>query len=156
VIAYVAARTPEAAGLLIAIGSLGAVLLLAVLWRGSDDLLAWALAPPVIAYAVSLVISRGGLDATATLVGAGLLLCGELAAWSLDAQRPIPAERGIRRRRPLAVAALVVAGVLAGGAVVAFAAAPVGGGLGWTALGAAGAVGAIGAAVAIVRRAERS
>ncbi|HET7571331.1 MAG TPA: hypothetical protein VFJ77_01540 [Gaiellaceae bacterium] len=152
VVAYAAAHTREAAGLVVAIGCLGGAVLLAVLWRGDDELLIWALAPAGIAYAVALAIGGHDVDAGAPLVGAGLLLCGELAAWSLDARWRV---RGLHaRRRGGAVAALAVAGVLAGGVVVAFAAAPAGGGLAWTALGAAGAVGAIGAAVAVAKRSD--
>ena len=151
-VAYAAARTPQVAGLLVALGGLGGVLLLAVLVRGIEELLAWALAPLGVVYGVSLAISGGRVDEAAPLVACALLLCGELAAWSLDARWRIAADADVVRRRAFALGALVLAGLVASAAVVAVAAAPAGRGLAWTTLGAAAAVGAVGAAVALLRR----
>jgi hypothetical protein len=81
-----------------------------------------------------------------------LLLCGELAAWSLDERVRVDAEPGVLARRATAIGALVGAGLVASAAVVAVAAAPAGNGLSWTAIGAAAAVGAVGIGVVVARR----
>ena len=149
---YAVARSPGLAGLLVAFGAVGAVLLLAVLVRRLDELLPWALAPLGVVYAISLFAAGGGIDEAAPLVATALLLCGELATWSLDARWSIPAEQGVELRRAAALGALALAGLVASAAVVASAAAPAGGGLAWTTLGAASAVGIVGVAVALLRR----
>jgi hypothetical protein len=152
VLAYAAARSPGLAGLLVALGLLGGVLLLAVLVRGFEELLPWALAPLGLVYAISLFVGGGGIDEAAPLVATVLLLCGELAAWSLDARWRIRADEGVVLRRAAALAALALAGLVASAAVVAAAVAPAGSGLAWTTLGAASAVGVVGVAVALLRR----
>jgi hypothetical protein len=128
------------------------VLLLFVLVRGHADLLGWALGAGAVAYGVSLVVHGSGIDDAAPLVAAGLLLCGELAAWSLDERPHIPAAGGLVAGRAAAVAALVSVGFGAAALVVALAAAPAGRGLGWTIAGAAAAV----AAVALSARLSRT
>jgi hypothetical protein len=123
-----------------------------VLVRGTQELLAWSLGVLGAAYGVSLAVHRGSVDEAVPLVAAALLLCGELAAWSLDERLRIEAGRAVMARRAAAVAVLVGAGLAAAAAVVAVAAAPAGRGLAWTTLGAAAAVGAVGAVVAVSRR----
>ena len=114
--------------------------------RRMDELLPWALVLLGIAYTVvarpaRLTVSTDG----APLVAAGLLVCAELAAWSLDERHAIAADRAVvvapcdrarraRRREPRrrgahrrAFAALRATG------------------LAWTVLGAAAAVLAVGA-----------
>jgi hypothetical protein len=153
VVAYAAARTPGLAGLLVALGCLGGVLLLTVLARSVPELLAWAIAPAGVVYAISLFVAGGAIDDAAPLVATALLLCGELAAWSLDARwRISAADERVRRARAAAVGALALSGLAASAAVVAVAAAPAGTGLAWTTLGAAAAVGAVGVTVAVLRR----
>ena len=156
VLAWAAARSPGLAGLLAALGGLGGVLLLGVLVRGMQELLAWALGTLGVVYAVSLVVAGGGVDDAAPLVATGLLLCGELAAWSLDARWRIAEDETVVRRRALAVGALALAGLAASALVVAVALAPAGRGVAWTTLGAASAVGVVGAAVALLRRGDSS
>ena len=151
-LAYAAARTPGLAGLLVALGCLGGVLLLAVLVRGMEELLTWALAPLGVVYAVSVAVKGGGVDERVPLVATALLLCGELAAWSFEARWPIAAEGAVVRRRALALGALALAGLVASALVIAAAVAPAERGLAWTTLGAAAAVGALGATVALLRR----
>jgi len=102
------------------------------------------------------VVAGGGVDDAAPLVATGLLLCGELAAWSLDARWRIAEDETVVRRRALAVGALALAGLAASALVVAVALAPAGRGVAWTTLGAASAVGVVGAAVALLRRGDSS
>jgi hypothetical protein len=129
----------------------GALALAFVLVRGLDGLLPWALAALGAAYAVSLVLHGSGVDGAAPLVAAGLLVCGELAAWSLDERHGIAAERPVWLARAWALAALVAASVAAAGLVVALSLAP-GNGLAWTVAGSAAAVLAVGLAVRLGRR----
>ncbi|HXY82009.1 MAG TPA: hypothetical protein VEH55_11620 [Gaiellaceae bacterium] len=151
-LAYAAARVPSLAGLVVAIGLLGALLLAFVLVRRADDLLPWALAVLAVAYTVSLFVHGAAVDQAAPLVAAGLLLCGELAAWSLDERHGMAAERAVVLRRALALGTLVLAGLGASAAVVAFTAASAGNGLAWTAVGAAAAVLVVGTAARLARR----
>lgn len=152
VLAYTASRTGALVDLVLTIGGLGAVALVVVLVRAAEDLLAWAVLPLAAAYGISIVADRHAVDQTAPLVAVGLLLCCELAAWSLDARWRIAAEEAVVRRRALALGALVLAGLAASTAVVAIAVAPAGNGLSWTVAGAAAAVGAVGIGVAASRR----
>ena len=71
-----------------------------------------------------------------------LLLCGELAAWSVDERlRDRAPSHELTWRRGMAVAALALAGLAVATLVVALSAVPPSHGLGWTVLGAAAAVG---------------
>jgi len=152
VVAYASSREPTLAPVVATLGAFGAVLLLFVLVRGDADLLGWPLCVGAIAYVLSLLVHGSGIDEAAPLVAAALLLCGELASWSLDERTHIPAARGLVASRAAALAALVGAGLGAGALVVALAAAPLGRGLAWTIAGAAAAV----AAVALAGRLSRS
>ena len=69
-----------------------------------------------------------------------LLLCAELAAWSLDERWAIAAERAVVVARATALGVLALAGLAVGALVLVLAVVPVGGGLAWTVLGAAAAV----------------
>jgi hypothetical protein len=140
VVVDAAVRAPSVASLVGALGGVGLLMLVYVLWRTDDELLPWALLMAGIGYGLALVVHGGGVDDGAPLVGAGLLLCGELATWSLDERIAIRAERGLVVARAGAVGALVLGGLLIGGLVVAVAAAPTGGGLAWTTIGAAAVV----------------
>ena len=95
VVAYASSREPTLAPVLATIGALGAVFLLFVLVRGHADLLGWALGAGTIAYAVALLVHGSAIDEGAPLVAAGLLLCGELAAWSVDERFHVPVARGL-------------------------------------------------------------
>ena len=153
VLAYAAVRVPAYAGVVVGIGLVGALPLAAVLVRSSEEFLPSALVCLGVAYSVSLFAHGSAVDARAPLVAGGMLLCSELAAWSLDARHGIAAERAVVLRRALALAALTLAGLGAAAAVVAFAASSYGGGLGWTVLGAVAAVAVVGLAAQLVRRA---
>jgi hypothetical protein len=152
VLAYTAARQLSLAGLLLGIGAIGGVLLLLVLVRRMDDLLPWALILLGIAYTLSLVVHGSGVDGGAPLVAAGFIVCAELAAWSLDERHAIAAERQVVVGRATALGALVLAGIAAGGLVVALSLTP-GSGLAWTVLGAAASVLVVGLVVRLSRQA---
>jgi len=92
------------------------------------------------------------VDATAPIVAILLLLCGELAAWSLDERFRIRAEAQLVWRRGAAVIALALAGLVASALLLALSAVPAGHGVLWTALGAAAAIGAAATGVALTRR----
>jgi len=153
VLAYAAIREPKLAGLITGIGAVGAVLLGFVLVRRMDDLLPWALVLLGGAYTLSLVLHGHGVDGGAPLVAAGLLVCAELAAWSLDERHAIAGDRAVLIGRATALGALVVASVAAAGLIVALSLAP-GTGLAWTVLGAAASVLAVALAVRLSQRAS--
>jgi hypothetical protein len=124
---------------LLFVGGCGVVLLLLVLVRGLDDLLGTSLMLLGVSYVVGLLVGRHVLDEAAPLVAAALLLCAELATWSLEERKRVHAERRFWVARARAVAFLVLGGLAAAALVVAVAATPYGGGLAWTVLGAAAA-----------------
>lgn len=150
-LAYVWTRDPGLTPITAAIGVSGGVLLLYALLFRADDVMPWPIVLLGIAYAIPLFVRGSGIDEGAPLVGAGLLLCSELAAWSFDERWRIAAERALVVARGMAVALLVLAALGASGLVLALAAAPIGGGLAWTALGAAAAVGVVGLAARLGR-----
>jgi hypothetical protein len=154
VLAYAAARVPTRAGIVLVVGAVGAALLVLVLWRGIDELLAWSLILLGIGYTVSLLLHGRGVDGAAPPVAAGLLACAELAVWSLDERYPVAAERRVVAARLWALAALVGGGLAASALVVALSAAPAGAGLAWTVVGAAAAVLVVAVASHLVRRAH--
>ncbi len=139
-VAYAATRQPPIAIVALALGAMGALMLLAVLVRRIDELLPASLALVGIAYAIEILARGSGVDDGAPLVGVALLLCAELATWSLDERWTIKAERAVVLARGTALAALALTGLGVGALVLALAAAPVGGGLVWTVLGAAATV----------------
>jgi hypothetical protein len=152
VLAWPLARAGRLGGLVATLGALGGVLLVVVLWREWEELLPWSLATLGGAYTATLLLHRHAVDGGAPLVAAGLLLCGELAAWSLDERWQMRVEPAVLRTRAVALGALILAGLAAAAAVVAVAGAATGSGLAWTTLGAASAVGAVGTGVALLRR----
>ncbi len=150
-LAYAAALDTRVTPFVLVTGSLGAVLLAFVLLRGTVELLAWALLMAALSYVVALLFHGTRVDGGAPLVAAGLFLSAELAAWSLDEQHAIAAERAVWMRRATGLAALAAAGIAVSGLVVALSLAP-GGGLAWTVLGAAASVTVVGLAVQLARR----
>lgn len=147
--AYPAASS---AGRVLAVaGAAGAVAAAAALVFGWEQLVPWALGILGAEYAVSLFVRGGGTANSAPLVGAGLLLLGELLAWSLSLRTRMHEEPPVLLLRLAAIGAAVTASVAVGTLLVALAATDVGGSAGWTALGTAAAVGA----VALVTRAAR-
>jgi hypothetical protein len=151
VLAYAGTRQYDLAPVVGIVGGLGALLLLFMLLRRAEEVLAWVILTLGAAYVLTIVVHRRGVDEAAPLVAAGLLLCAELGVWSSGERREIRAERGLLWSRAVAVALLVVAGLGVSALVLALAAAPVGGGFGWTVLGALSTV----AVVALVTRLAR-
>jgi hypothetical protein len=147
VFAYSVTREPTFAPLIAPIAAFGALLLVFVLIRKTDDLLGWAILLDGLAYGGATIAHGTHVDEAAPLVGVALLLCAELSTWSLDERWSIGAERGVHAARLSGVAALGVGGLAVSALVVALATASIGGGLVWTMLGAAAVVGV----VAVVR-----
>ena len=144
------ARAGSTAPALAPSAALGTVLLVVALVRGGWGLGAalWLGGGTYVAFVVAV---EDGIDATAPLVAVLLLLCGELAAWSLDERWRIRADRSLAWRRGAAVASLALAGLAVSALVVALSAAPAGHGLVWTLAGAAAAVGAAGTVIWVAR-----
>lgn len=133
------------------LGGAGGLLLLLVLWRGHDDLLGSTLLLAGGAYVLGLYASHRPLDDAAPLVAVALLLCGELATWSLEERQPIRADRALTLVRLRAVAVLAGAGAAAAALVVAAGGTTLGGGLTWAVLGVASAVGVVAIAARLSR-----
>jgi len=151
VLAYAATREPTLAPVVATVGAFGGALLAFILVRRHLELLIWPLGLAAALYIVAIVVHGSQVDDGAPLVGAALLLCGELASWSMDERRPVAAARGVVVSRALAVAGLALAGLAIAALVVALSAAAVGDGLAWTVLGAAAAVLIVAAAARLAR-----
>jgi hypothetical protein len=118
---------------------------------GSGGSIPWAVLVLGTEYTVSLFLPEGRLDGAAPLVAAGLLLMAELASWSVELRTPVDAEPVLAARRAALVLAIGCAAVPASAAVVAVTALPLGGGVGWDAVGVAAALSA-GAVLAALSR----
>lgn len=140
VLAWSCLLAPHFAPVTLFLGGVGGLMLALVLVRGLDDLLGSALLLVSACYVVGLFVGRHPLDEAAPLVGAALLLCSELATWSLEERRPVAMPRALRLARARAIALLVLAGLVAAALVLATATSSLGGGLAWAVLGAAAAV----------------
>ena len=151
--AYVVTRDATAAPATGGIGGLGLLVFAYALVRGQVAAIAPALALQGAAYTIALLVHGRALDQGAPLVAAALLLAGELASWSISERDAIAAERSVWTSRAVGVTSLTLGGLALATLVVALAAAPVGGGLGWTTLGAAATVAAIALATVFGRRA---
>jgi hypothetical protein len=127
------------------------VLLAVALVRGGG-MLGLALFFGGATYVVFLVAEHRRVDGTAPLVATLLLLCGELAAWSLDERWEIRTDDGLAWRRGVALGVLAFAGLAVSALLVALSAVPSSHGLAWTVAGAAAAVGAAGVGVWVGRR----
>jgi hypothetical protein len=153
VLAYAVTRSAAAAPAVAGLGATGGLVLVYLLARANAELVPWPIAFLGIAYAIALVVRGGsGVDAGAPLVAVGLLLCGELAAWSVSERLAIASERAVVAARAAALGALAAASLAVAALAVALAAAPAGDGLAWTVVGAAAAVTVVGIAVALARR----
>lgn len=138
---------------MLVIGGVAAGLLVAAaLVFGWEQLVPWALGALAAEYVASFYIRGGGSEEAAPLYGAGLLLLGELVAWSASLRTRMREERPVLLLRLGTLAAAVVASAGLGTVLLGLAASDAGGGLGWTLVGTAGAV----AAVALVVRLARS
>jgi hypothetical protein len=147
--ALVRAPSPVAAFLPGAV--LGAVLLVAaLLFRGRG--VGAALFVGAATYIAAVAAAGDHTDASAPLVAVLLLLCGELAAWSVDERLEIRPEPQLVWRRGTAITVLALAGLAVAVLVVALSAVPSSHGLALTMLGAAAAVGAAGTGIWVARR----
>ena len=124
------------------------LLVAALVW--STRALAWALLALGAAYALGVVLAEGP-SATSIPYGGGLLLVGELAAWSVTLRAVERAEPRVVVRKIGLLALVGAAG--AGTAALALGAARIslGSGLGAVALGLAAAVGTIALVAAFAR-----
>lgn len=155
VLAYAIVHEPTFTAAIAGIGGVGAVFLAVVLLGRSEALLPWALACVGGAYVLSLFARGGsGVDEGVPFVAAGVLACGELAAWSRQERATFSAPRAIMTARAVALLALVLGGLAAAALVLAVSAVPAGAGLAWTVAGAAAAVGVLGVAVRLAQRAR--
>ncbi|MGH3008711.1 MAG: hypothetical protein ACRDLM_04810 [Gaiellaceae bacterium] len=109
----------------------------------------WLAGGSYVAFAAGV---HHGLDTAAPLVAVLLLLCGELAAWSLDERWPIRADAQLVWRRAGAVALLALGGLAVATLVVSLAAVPPSHGLVLTLAGALAAVGAAATGILLARR----
>jgi hypothetical protein len=132
-------------------GAAFGTMLLAVAIARYGAALGPALAVAGALYLGAVVAAGQRIDPTAPLVAVLLILCGELAAWSLDERRAIRADAQLAWRRGAAVGALALTGIASATLVVALAALPAAHGLAWTAAGAAAAVGAAGTGIWFAR-----
>lgn len=119
--------------------------------------LGWAALVPVAAalagglYGVELAIADAPLDPAAPAVAAGLLLCAELAYWSLEERVRWRGEAGDGLRRAAVVALLAVAALLVAGALLALVDAVRARGLALDLVGAAAAVTVLATLLAVAR-----
>lgn len=130
---------------------LGGLLLVVALVFGGSGLGA-ALFVAGATYVAAVAAAGRSVDGTAPLVAVLLLLCGELAAWSLDERLGIEADPALARRRGAAVATLGAAGLVVATLTVGLSAVGPTHGLGWTVLGAAAALAAAGTGIWVAHR----
>lgn len=145
----IAVRVDRLGPLLSAVGALAvALLLLGLVFRWAGPL-PWAYVGAGAGYAGFLFIQGGGIDPTAPLYGAGLLLSAEFAYWSLEP----PIHGSPRERRAYLIAGACLAGGGIGGLILTFSEVSVHGGLGLEVLGVVAAVAAL-SLIARLARAE--
>ena len=145
------ARAGSTTGFLAPGAALGTlVLAVALVYRRGLGVALFLGGATYVAFAVSEEPHR--VEPTAPLVAVLLLLCGELAAWSVHERWRIQSDASLAWRRGATVAALGVAGLTAATLVVALSAVPSSHGLALTVAGAAAAVGAAAIGVMVARR----
>ena len=126
--------------------------LVAALVLGWSPLVAVSVALVGAAYATHLAVDDPGLDGTAPLLGAGLLLTAELAYWSLEERERVAGEPGEAFRRLGLLIGLAFAVLAACAALLAVADLARTGGLAIDIVGAAAAVAALLVVVLFARR----
>jgi hypothetical protein len=132
-------------------GVVAGALFAATLVTGWEELLPWALGILGAEFAGSLYVHGGATSGAAPLFGAGLLLLGELCAWSLSLRTRIHEELPVLAVRLGSIAAAALASAVVGVMLVALATENTRGGVGWTVIGTAAAVGAVVLVVRAVR-----
>ncbi len=131
------------AALWISLGAAGVVIIsmgLALQRPGAIHLTLWLL---VAAYAARLIVDSGPLDPAAPVYGAGVLLCCELADWSLALRTAARHDSALLTDRLLRTVAVVLAGIVVASVALAAATARVARSLPLTAAGAAAAAAAV-------------
>ena len=130
---------------------LGVLLLLVALFTDGRGL-GWSLGLGGGTYVAFLVANHPGIDGAAPLVAVLLLLCSELAAWSLDERLRMRTDPGLVWRRAGAVVLLALGGLALATLAVVLGAAPPAHGLAWTVAGGVAAVAAAGTGIRLARR----
>jgi hypothetical protein len=131
---------------------------LALVALGAALLFGWSSLVPVSllllgsAYAVRLALDDPALDGRAPFLGAGLLVSGWLAYWSLDERERVPAEPGESLRHVGFVALVALASALLGAGLLALTDVLRTQGLAVDVLGAAAAASALLVVVLVARR----
>jgi hypothetical protein len=133
-------------------GAAVGALLLAIALLVDDRALGPALWLAGGTYIAFLAATHQGVDAGAPLVAVGLLLCGELAAWSFDERWRFREDPRLVWRRAGAIGALALAGLALATMSVALTAVPASHGLVWTLVGAVAAIGAAGTGIVLARK----
>ncbi len=133
--------------------ALALVALLAAIVLGWSPLVPLSLALLGAAYATHLALDDPTLDTAAPLVGAGLLLAGELAYWSVEERESVVSEPGEQLRRFALLVALALAALAAGAGLLAVADLARAGGIALDIIGAAAAAAALLVVVLFARRA---
>jgi hypothetical protein len=151
VVADALVRAPSPVAAFVPGAVVGAVVLVIALVFGGRGLGA-ALFLGGATYVTAVAAAGTGVDGSAPLVAALLLLCGELSVWSVDERLGIRSTAELAWRRGAGIALLGLAGVAVAALVVALSAVPTSHGLGWTVLGAAAALGAAGTGIWVARR----
>jgi hypothetical protein len=135
---------PDTAWPVAGIGAVAAVGLAVTLALGKTEPLPGVLVLLGVAYTVILALDDPPLDARAAIVGATLLVIGELAYLSVEARSGVTEEAGPVTRRVGSVAVLALLALGLGGALVALVDLFRTSGLVIEVVGAAAAVGAVG------------
>jgi hypothetical protein len=151
VVADALVRAPSPVAAFVPGAVVGAVVLVIALVFGGRGLGA-ALFLGGATYVTAVAAAGTGVDGSAPLVAALLLLCGELSVWSVDERLGIRSTAELAWRRGAGIAVLGLAGLAVAALVVALSAVPTSHGLGWTVLGAAAALGAAGTGIWVARR----
>ena len=147
---FVAAGTLRSATLLLVVPA-GVALTAALVLRRPAGV-ALAIFVLGLAYAVRLLSEDDALDGRAPLVAAALYATAELAYWSLDLGSAVAEEAGAYLRRVGLLAALALATLVVGIALLALVDVAQTGGVGAEAVGVAAAVAAVGLLALASRR----
>jgi hypothetical protein len=97
-------------GILLAVGAPAPLLLLAGVAARWSGALAVGIAVLGAQQAVRLALGHDALDEWAPLLGGALLLCGELAWWSIEPRIPAWSQPGLALRRVATILALCLVG----------------------------------------------